>query len=938
MAKKHKHKTDKHFFQKDLGYTELIIEGQKRIDSEKYREAIDLFKLAQKKQATEEIKLLLFKAYSMRSNQLRNKGLISEADVVANQIGSMGINIFNLTENELILYLSSCPDQKVVDLYVKAVSSKQHVSLIEKILANRLITNSCWHLLNPVNSSFPFKQESLILQNAVSLMNDAKWEDALEVLRPISSKSSFAPIRSFCRAMVLFYQHDDDKMEKALSMIPNDFPLSRSVQDLKALLTQKTSKHNLSIPNSPIACLWEDGIYLKKYMHDLVDSFKKRNFQEVERLIPVISKQIYPQMPTMATQYLLEQMAFLAIDCHIEPSQYYKLISKLVPKEMSELLIVKIFFLISHDDPLRTMLNYLEYLHVEFKDKNQYNLAYSLLLKHAVKKITSEDYHEIDTKLHKLLTDKLSISFNSYELLMIQLLTKSIDLDPLNRTAYELLVKLPRNEKKSKNAVEDYLMSMKDRFPDDPFPCLELSSIYYEKNAYRKAELILDEAVKRAPHDSRVIEKRAISLLISASKNLSQDRLHLFTQDIQKAMVVGSKKVKPIVIQKQILHDVIVNRQNIKDVLENYLKELSRIEQLRVLCFLYMEIQKHKSLFIQADIDYTKKYFISKTKELALISSKDLLELLTPLESDYIPLVPSIYVAPVFLEVNADLVWKGFEDKDVLMLYEIILTKDTIPSILADVKKRIKKKNNQFKYLFEFYQAVLTQLHSKSKNAKLFNQIMSKASDAQLNELESLSKRLSKHATGIFKEALEKFDFSILNISRSPFSLDVLFDMFKDFMDTQTPKQNKKKNQSFYEEFEEYDEFNEFNKIFGDDDDGYDDDGEDDDDDYNDKDDEYDYLDTLFDELEDLDYNPAIFYTIDKDAVIERLSKGIEFFIDFIGIRGLSTIEIKESKWKLIKELKGDYDLLKRVVTPERFPYLSREAQVFIFGKHHKHK
>ena len=131
---------------------------------------------------------------------------------------------------------------------------------------------------------------------------------------------------------------------------------------------------------------------------------------------------------------------------------------------------------------------------------------------------------------------------------------------------------------------------MMERFPDDPFPCLELANLYYETRAFRKAENVLKQAMQRAPHDNRVIELHILSLLISVEKNLKPEKLHLAEKDLKKIESLENKKFLPFIISKQIIFEIFKDEEkDFNELLSNKIKSLSLYEQLKTLAILILD-------------------------------------------------------------------------------------------------------------------------------------------------------------------------------------------------------------------------------------------------------------------------------------------------------------------------------------------------------------
>jgi len=359
----------------------------------------------------------------------------------------------------------------------------------------------------------------------------------------------------------------------------------------------------------------------------------------------------------------------------------------------------------------------------------------------------------------------------------VDMVTEAIRLDPLNRAGYEILVDLPRASRTAKNKVEASLTAMHRHFSDDPWPCLELASVFYEKNAFRKAENILEDAMKRAPHDNRVIDRHALALLISAEKNIHRRKFHLVVRDIEKAEKLESRKIAPFIIEKRIICQMandtptpapellsgkksggrtlsgeqnesgqlslFKTRKDLKAIIGDELAPLSLFDQLRILAILIMDIQRRTIDRKKQAVKEVEKLFEKGLKRIKELSSSELVRLLMPLNKDFTSLLPSRKIAPIFFRKQKDIL-KGVDDSEIIPLYDLIFEPDSFKLIEKDIRRRMKKAAEKDSLLMEFYLVTILHLKREIREPDLFYDIIEDASGPLTEELRAASRRLSK--------------------------------------------------------------------------------------------------------------------------------------------------------------------------------------------------
>jgi len=877
-------KKKSHLNIKNVSLPQLINHGKQFLEAGRARDAISSLKLAIKKGApTDDINPMLFRAYLLRESQLRQKGMNVEANSIHCQAATFMPAYDKLSDMDLIAFMKCASIEDFISAYNRYIRENSRSSAIEQYLAGQFLIHRQWDMLDNLDERVPLKKDAAPVLRAAELMHSGDWETALACLKPVSRISPFAPARLFCLAMVCFYNEDDSGMQRALSMIPEEFPIYRVVKKLK-----KNS--------ADIACLWEGPVNTEKRVAEILEHLKKKRFKDAAGQLRSIAELICPDDSDRAIFHLLELVWRFTWDNTINDYEYFRLIRRLLPENQSELLTAKTEFF-EFEQPLINTGQYLMHIDTEFPDREHARIAQALILLHAVEKIHKENFFVqslgCDFELHGPV---LGITSDNPDEFIVEMTLKAIQLDPENRRGYELLVNLPRYTRQTKKLVEEGLIKMLDYFPDDPFPCLELSTIYYEKNAFRKAENILKEAMKRAPHDSRVIDRHVISLLISADNSIKRKKLHLASRDIEKANALSGKATLTLVVEKQILFQiteqgqlslfdgkVVAGAGNVLSVIDRAVTHLSPFEQISTIAMLILDAtgrfpEWDKKIFSELD-----RAFRHYAKSIKYLPSAHIAGLLKPLSKKVRPLTRSRHIAGVIL-YRCKNILKHVDDVDIIPVLDILVDAELFKPALDEIKRRIKNAGGRVKVLLEFYQLVIRHLTEELfMDLKAFQKVKDKTSESDLEPLRAASRRLAKHASGPLKLALESFDFTMPVPSFGPMGdMTMPYDLFDDdcFMDDD-------------EEYADPEDFAEF--------------------------------------LEIMKQNPGVF-----KSQLDTIIRALEHFIDSMGLRGAPDFLIKELKKTIRKEspdMANTFSTLASLLDKKRLKALSSEARIFLFGK-----
>jgi len=765
MAKKKSKKTRKTERKKLLNApsAQLMEKGRSLTAAGNYREAIDILKLALKKDETNtEIKTLLFRTYALRETQLRQKGMVKEADVIHAHTLSFRPDVQALSENDLILIMKASPLQEALPSYAEYISSAGPSSEAEHIIASRLLTDPRWDLLDALPDTSPLKRDLCVFRDALKWMNEARWKKALAAMRSVSRTSPIAPLKMLCRAMACFYGKDEDGMNRALSMIPESFPILSVFRRVERLPQ-----------NFPV--LWEGRQVAEDEIHSLLSDLKTQRLKAAIGKIKQISQALFPPAPQAAVRQILQMIMPMGFSGILDEDVLQELAEALLSEADAAVFMAQYYFLAA-EDIFEETADYLNMLDSEFADPSDLRIASSLVLTDAAGQISkrhmADDMYGLSVRTLK----SLGIASKDAETALIEMTLKAIELDPENRSAYDLLANLPRSSRKSKQLAEQGLLRMYERFSDDPEPCLALSRLYYEKNAFRQAETMLEAAMKRAPYDERVREYRITGLLHAIERNLQRKKLHIVKQDLEKAVKLSGKNTKPPVAVKQVRFEmeqtgqlplfggeIQTEKKDIRSIIATVLSPMLLFDRLKTLALLAAEARPGYGPWDTAKIRQLDAVFRPYAARMKELPSSQIRRLLVP-EEDRPPyrMKPKPMIS-IFLDRQPKIL-NLLLDEDVLPVLEAMLASGLTKACAKEIRRRQKTAKKPFDHLLAFYSLVIRHITDKTdRNAEPFETIVNQVEDRYRELFRAASRRLSVFAEGRLKAALEHFNFKLLN-------------------------------------------------------------------------------------------------------------------------------------------------------------------------------
>lgn len=753
---------------------ELAALGERLMQGGKYRDAVESLKMAAKKGApNDRVTPLLRRAYTMRAQQLLEKGLMAEAAAVRQIAFALMPPAHRMSEGDLLDSLKMAGLEQAIAAYADFLKAGKPSPAIETLLAERLIAHSQWDILETLPETCVIRKDAAIAAIARDFMNQGEWASALDALKSIPRTSPWASVRLLCLALTCFQNEDDPGMHRALSMIPEGSAL--------APLARVMAADTRAIP-----CLWEGPLTLEHDIQRLLGALTEQNLTLIQHLVKKIASVLHPQNPTLAVCDLLALLGPVFIRQNMDPDDYFNIMDALLPYELSSLISLKLESLMGNPRPLRRMLRYIPLLQHEFPDKKDQDIAAALLIQDAVNKnpLLISGAHAsqqvVSFKDIKELKKHFQLGATSIPGVITELLNKASVMDPENRGLYELLAAhIDTAVRESKKWVEEGLLRMKTHFPDDPYPCLQLAKLYYTQNAHRKAETNLNEAFRRAPHDSGVLTMRVVSLLVSAHQNIKRGNMPLALQDIDKAEAFGDTDLRFLVAEKRILASLAVqdapsrlkkwmgfDNSRLNQVMEDGLIDLSLTDRIKTLAALTVDIdlvEKHSALREQKVLA-AKNALGQLLKKSKALTAADAAALLSP---PRLPMTISSAVnniAKILVEQDKTILSR-VEDGVLPGILENLLHLGLMKPALAELKRRIPKTPAPLTHLLKFYEITFRHLNRTLKNnANEYKRLLAKVPAPEMEAIRLASRRLAQFADPgtPLHDALSTFDFNRL--------------------------------------------------------------------------------------------------------------------------------------------------------------------------------
>ena len=720
-----------------------------------------------------ELPLLRFCACIERARQLTRSGLEREAASMRAQAARHreAISVEALGDEDLILCIRSLEGADAPAVYADFLASRPASPRVERVLADRLVIRRCRDGLDALDASHPLRRDAEPVMRSLGAMDAGDWGRAGEHLQGVSRRSPFAPWRVFCKAMVCFGAGDDQGLRRAMELLPADFALAHTVAEWKRLCTGEGEgeggpvrvRQALGTAGSAVEAL---GDALRQALRG------NERPRALERSIIDLADALCPEASLDARIDLLQIAGLATLRSRLRIQTVHALVRRLVPAERVAGVSARIGLTLqkaSFDlwDPVPAAA-FLDRLAVELPRAEDRVLARGRVLE-ALARIGHQAVQPefLSARMVKALSGLLSGRVERSERLFVELMAASLDADPHNREGYRFLVDRLRGRRDVKPLIRRVLERMVVSFPDDAEPWLELATLHHSGNAYRRAEQALAEAKRRAPHDERILDLQAIGFLKSADQSRKAGRFELAAQDLRRAEDLGRPKLRRVLDVKRLLLDLVsADGDDTEAVVASHLEHLAPAGALRTLALLLHDLRENRHIRnIRPEMERAVTGMLARRAPVIdALDPGEVVELLSPLPFDLHVLCRNRHIAPVL-----SVWWTGLMrrlDGDRLpAVFDILMDCDGRAAVRVELNRRLRSapKTHRDPMLL-LYLAMIRHLEGQDFGARRFEEALAAANPSELERLRAAAARLARHAQGILREALRKFDFTLLEL------------------------------------------------------------------------------------------------------------------------------------------------------------------------------
>ena len=762
-----------------LTFDDLLKKGDKHTLDKKPRDAIDMYKLAIKNSKSEDQVQVghgkLFVAYMQRAEELAAKNMPVEAASLRKQAMNYLPAPGAIDQPGIAFVIELCDIGKAFDYAEQYIAQKGADSMVGVLLADRLVTQGGWEFLDQKEAPAFISREAPVVKACIPLMDNGQWQQASDEMKTLPRASAFAHIRMFCRAMALFGQGDDNNMYKAISLIPEASVFAKIAAVLGATVQSVNERTRIKEDKALAACLWEGPLDAWETAEKIIEKEEKNQLDKtMQQLIITFSNQILPDDPEYARQYLVETLWHRGIT----NEKAFMAFEKALLPQKAALLQTKRKIL-AMDNPLDNAAQYLDHLKKIQSDPQTLAMVESAIFLFVCRAAVSESNQDELMKLSGKTATRFGLSpSQGIDSLWMQCAARGIQCDAGNRELYELVIRKNVRAREPKKLKEELLVSMCEAFPDDPYPCIELASLYHGKNAFRKAENILKKAMELAPYDSRVQDMHIISLVISADKSLNKGNFQRARQDLEKAQGLDTG-INSLLLQEKGLFYQICEQPDISEkAIGSNLGQFSLFQRLKLVSMLRMDVQNkpkknHSNVFHKIDALFKKEL-----GQVSRLSSEELLTLLTPFPREWQHVFTSLNIHRMFLGTDTG-VLKHLNGDDLIRFMDRVLSPENWDSFQIELERRLQKGKKESNHdLLIFYALVLDGIGDNDWDVDELMDLVEDADPEMKKKFKAAGERLSRHAHGPYRYALQNLEFEMLDDL-----FDNAFDLFDPFDD-----------------------------------------------------------------------------------------------------------------------------------------------------------
>lgn len=750
---------------------DLLVQVRQLLAKGDGRGALDRLRRVQHEDRDPEgVSLLLFCACIERARQLARSGLDREAVAMRARAARHRATVSTRTlgEEDLVLYVRYLDGADALAAYADCLNARSPVLGVERVLADRLVIERGWEGLDVLEPDHPLRRDSGPVMRSLEAMDAGDWERAADLLQGVPRRSPFAPWRVFCKAMVCFGAGDDQGLRRLLDLLPADFALAHTVAEWRRICTGEGEDGSMQVQRA----LGTGGTAVQALGRELCQTLRRNERpRDLERLMTRLADALYPEEPLQARMDLLQIAGLATLRCELPMQTVQGLARRLLPAARVPGLMARIGLLLQQAsldlwDPAPAAAC-LDHLCADFPRAADRALARGRVLE-----VLARTGHRavqpefLPPRMTRTLSRLLGGAVDDPGMLFVELMVASLRADPDNREGYRFVLDLLRGRSRDKPRLRSILEEMAVRFPEDPDPWLELTTLHYSSNAYRRAEHSLAEARRRAPHDERILDLQAVGFLRSADQSRKGGRFALAAQDLQRAEALGRPKLGVIPRVKRILLEVVSGGRDAAEVAAPHLEPLPPAARIRTLALLLHDLGENSHVKnVKPEMASAVQGLLARNMRfIEALGPDEVVDLLAPLPADLHILYRRLHIAPVLAEWWAALVRRP-EGDQLAEVFDVLMDCNGRTLVRAEINRRLRG-STQIRRdpLLLLYLAVIRYQEGHDHDSRRFAEALNAAEGSDRERLRAAAARLARQAQGILREALQKFDFGLLDL------------------------------------------------------------------------------------------------------------------------------------------------------------------------------
>ena len=759
--------------QRGLDPERALAEGRRSLDDGDPRKALELLRRVSRQDGAPAVPPpWLFCACVERARQLDRKGSAKEAAALRSRAMQhrAAIDVGTLAEEDLIRYLRCLEAGDAVAVYAEHLAVGPPLPAAERAVADRLVIDRGWDGIEHLAADHPLRRDADPVRRSLDAMDAGDWEGAARLLAGVARRSPFAPWRLFCKAMGCFAAGDEHGLRRTVDLLPEDFALRGTVAELRRSATgagpagPDAVRRALGTETAPVAAT---AVSLSQAIHAGTP-------HEIERHLVSLADAVYPEDPVQARIDLLMIACGATIQGPLAVDSFARMVDSIVPRDRSFSVLAQTVLLTqeleSGDvwDPA-VAEDYLDELPVVFPRRADQAMARSCVLESLARAGVNSGIgpHLLEPEAMESLTILLGTRPEDPATALVDLMTASLAADPESPTAYRSLLDLLRSPSLGSTVrVRSILEDLAKSHPDDPDPWLDMVTLDYSRNAYRRAETALAEARRRAPYDERILDLQAAGFLKSADQSRRRGRFELAERDLERAANLRRRKLEPILRVKRLVLDVVRDGKNVAAAAAPHLRALSPGERVRTLAVAIHDLAGTSSVsnVDRAMASALRDVLARGARAIKKLEPAEALGLISDLPSDYRVLYGSLRIAPVLTDWWGAVMTRLDGDR-LLACFDTLIACGGRKAVRAELYRRMPgDRTIRRDTLLQFYLAVVCYLEGVDRDSLLFAEVLQRAEPGEQPRMRAAASRLAQVVDGPLRLALQRFDFAILDI------------------------------------------------------------------------------------------------------------------------------------------------------------------------------